>query len=241
MSVKSTLVPPDVAGVRETVERDGYAVVLDLGGQRFAVQLLQELGVLLPQYKGALEHDVTYRPGFDDKSYSQSTNTILAHTEAPGWSPSPRYLALYCHRQAQCGGGHTDLLDGRRLVELLDADDIRLLTGSEVLFPGPDGVVRTPMLAGANGRTVLRFSYNLLTSGDYDPPLDLEPTAKQLPLGQAGADLAVKVSTLFAEHRTQVLIPDGALFIWDNQRMLHARSEYADRDRHLVRYWIADR
>lgn len=241
MSMKSTLVPPDVAQIRQTVERDGYAVVRELGGQQFAIRLLQELGVLLPQYKGALEHDVTYRPGFDDKSYSQSINTILAHTEAPGWNPSPRYLSLYCRRQARCGGGHTDLLDGRRLVEFLDADEIQLLTGPEVAFPGPEGTVRKPLLASDHGRTVLRFSYNLLTSGDYDPLLGATPAAGDLPLGQAGADLAEKVSTLFAVHRTQLLVPDDALLVWDNQRMLHARSEYTDRERHLVRYWIADR
>ncbi len=35
-------------------------------------------------------------------------------------------------------------------------------------------------------------------------------------------------------------IADGALLIWDNQRMLHARSEYADRSRHLTRFWCGD-
>ncbi|MCS7476820.1 TauD/TfdA family dioxygenase [Umezawaea endophytica] len=241
MAVKETLVTPDVAEVRAKVEQDGFALVRGLGGQRNAIPLLQALGTLLPQYKGGLEHDVTYVPGFEGKSYSQSVNTILAHTEAPGWDPSPRYLALYCHHQARCGGGYTDLFDGRRLIELLAPEEIRLLTDHPITFPGPGGGVRTSLFSGDGGRAVLRFSYNLLTTGGYDPDLDRVPAAEELPLGQAGGDLAEKVSALFAEHRTPLLIPDDALLVWDNQRMLHARSEYADQDRHLVRYWIADR
>lgn len=239
MTVEHAGTALDKTRVRADLDRDGYVLVTDLGGQRFAISLLQELGWFIPQYKGALEHEVVHRPGFEGMSYSQSVSTILAHTEAPGWNPSPHYLALYCHRQARCGGGHTELFDGWRLVELLDTGDIRLLTDRLVTFPGPDGDVRSPMLAGHAGKMIFRFSYNLLTFGDYDPKLDSKPELDTLPLGREGAELAEKVSTLFGEHRTSVLIPDDALLVWDNQRMLHARSEYADKERHLVRYWMA--
>ena len=93
-----------------------------------AEELVRSVGELIPQYNGSLTHEVTYRPGNDHRAYSQSANTILAHTEAPGWHPSPAYLALFCHRQARCGGGHTDLLDVRRLVAALDADELALMT-----------------------------------------------------------------------------------------------------------------
>ena len=91
------------------------------------------------------------------------------------------------------------------------------------------------------GHTALRFSYNLLTTADYDPPLDADVDDTRLPLGEAGRRLAHRVSDLFHELRTSVLIPESALLIWDNQRMLHARSEYADRARHLTRFWAGDR
>ena len=94
--------------------------------------------------------------------------------------------------------------------------------------------------ADAAGDTVARFSYNLLTTSDYDPALEADVEGRRLPLGEAGRRLAHRVSDLFRELRTSVLIPDGALLIWDNQRMLHARSEYADRSRHLTRFWSTD-
>jgi hypothetical protein len=219
----------------------GYVIVPDVGSLAAAEELVRSVGELIPQYHGSLTHEVTYRPGNDHKAYSQSANTILAHTEAPGWHPSPAYLALFCHRQARCGGGHTDLLDVRKLVAALDADELALMTEAELHFPGPEGGVQSTMLStDAGGNTVARFSYNLLTTSDYDPTLDADVDQSKLPLGEAGRRLAHRVSDLFRELRTSVLIPDGSLLIWDNQRMLHARSEYADRSRHLTRFWSTD-
>ncbi|QIB47727.1 TauD/TfdA family dioxygenase [Streptomyces aureoverticillatus] len=237
---------PRAEGVRAVLEADGYAVVDRLAGQRQAIELMQDIGRFVPQYTGTVEHEVVYRPGNDDRAYSQSRNTIRAHTEAPGWDPSPRHLALYCHRQARCGGGHTDLLDLKVLEKLIGPAEHTLLTGPLLAFPGPGGGARTgapvtvPMLYEEDdGRPVLRFSYNLLTAADYDAALDAAPAPEHLPLGQAGADLARHVGELFDQYRTQILIPDGHLLVWDNQRMLHARSEYRDEGRHLTRYWIA--
>ena len=219
----------------------GYVVVPDVGSLTAAQAFVSSVGELIPQYHGNLTHEVTYRPGNDHRAYSQSANTILAHTEAPGWHPSPAYLALFCHRQARCGGGHTDLLDVRRLLAALDDGERALMTDHELHFPGPDGGVDSAMLSiDEAGDTVVRFSYNLLTTSDYDPALEAAVDHRQLPLGEAGRRLAHRVSELFAELRTSVLIPDGALLIWDNQRMLHARSEYADRSRHLTRFWTGD-
>lgn len=226
---------------RRRLDQWGYVVVHDVGNLAAAEELVTSVGDLIPQYNGRLTHEVTYRPGNDSRAYSQSANTILAHTEAPGWHPSPAYLALFCHRQARCGGGHTDLLDAGRLVGALSADELALMSDAELFFPGPDGGVRTTMLSpDGTGRTVARFSYNLLTTSDYDPTLGADVDHFRLPLGEAGRRLAHRVSELFHELRTSVLIPEGALLIWDNQRMLHARSEYSDRSRHLTRFWCSD-
>jgi alpha-ketoglutarate-dependent taurine dioxygenase len=91
----------------------------------------------------------------------------------------------------------------------------------------------------AGGNTVTRFSYNLLTTSD-DPTLGADVDPSRLPLGEAGRGLAHRVSDRFRELHTRVLIPDGSLLIWDNQRMLHARSEYQDRSRRLTRFWSTD-
>lgn len=217
----------------------GYCLVSNMGGQHHAVSLMQSLGHFISQYNGAVEHDVTYKPGFDDQAYSQSINTIRAHTEAPGWRSSPRYLALYCKQQAQCGGGYTDLLDYQDVIASLNPDELKLVANSPISFPGPDNGIESPMLNSKAERPVFRFSFNLLTAGEYDPKLSETANEEKLPLGLPGVALAHKVNQLFEEQRSSILIPDDGLLIWDNQRMLHARSEYSDKKRHLVRYWIA--
>ena len=118
----------------------GYVVVHDVANRAAAEELVGSVGDLIPQYNGRLTHEVTYRPGNDHRAYSQSANTILAHTEAPGWNPSPAYLALFCHRQARCGGGHTDLLDVRRLVDALETDELTLMTEPNCISRARTGV-----------------------------------------------------------------------------------------------------
>ena len=224
---------------RRRLDQWGYVLVEDVESLTAAQELVRSVGELIPQYSGLLTHEVTYRPGNNGRS--QGANATLARTEAPGRHPSPAYLALFCHRQARCGGGHTDLLDVRKLVGALDADELALMTDAELHFPGPDGGVHTTMLStDADGNTVTRFSYNLLTTSDYDPTLGADVDPSRLPVGEAGRGLAHRVSDLFLELRTSVLIPDGSLLIWDNQRMLHARSDYHDCSRHLTRFWSTD-
>src|SRR6476646_12085025 len=83
---------------RRRLDQWGYVVVDDVESLTAAEELVRSVGELIPQYNGPLTHEV------------------LARTEAPGRHPSPAYLALFCHRQARRGGGHTDLLDARKLV-----------------------------------------------------------------------------------------------------------------------------
>ncbi len=70
-----------------------------------------------------LRYQVKAAPGFEERRYSKSVNTILVHTEAPGWNPPPSYLALHCRVQATCGSGHTELADMRRFVDALSEKD----------------------------------------------------------------------------------------------------------------------
>ncbi len=97
------------------------------------------------------------------------------------------------------------------------------MTDVEMHFPGPDGGVHTTMLStDADGNSVTRFSYDLLTAADGQP------------LGEAGRRLAHRINDVFRELSTRVVIPDGSLLIWDNQRMLHALPGNHDRTRRLT-------
>ena len=197
---------------RRRLDQWGYLVIDDVESSTAAEELVRSMGDLI-----------------DGRSYSHGTKTISAHTEAPGWHPSPAYLALFCHRQRRRGAGHIDLFDVRKLVGALDAEELALMTDAELHFPGPDSGVDTTMLStDADGNTVTRFSYDLLTAADDEP------------LGDAGRRLAHRINHVFRELRTSVVIPDGSLLIWDNQRMLHARPKHHDRRCRLTEFWSTD-
>jgi hypothetical protein len=154
----------------------------------------------------------------------EGNDVTQPHTDAPGRVVSPAYVALYGRHQQLRGGGKTRLLDVRRLIAALDEDELALMTDVDLHFPGPAGGCHTTMLStDASGDTVTRFSHDLLTQAHA--------------LGDAGRRLANRVGGLFRELSVSVPIPDGALLIWDNQRMLHAVS---DRSRQLTRFWCED-
>lgn len=191
---------------RRRLDQWGYVVIDDVENLTAAEELVGSVGELI-----------------NDQSNSQVTDTIWAHTEAPGRNLSPAYVALFCHRRRRRGAGHTDLLDMRKLVGALGADELALMTDVEMHFPGPDGGVHTTMLStDADGNSVTRFSYDLLTAADGQP------------LGEAGRRLAHRINDVFRELSTRVVIPDGSLLIWDNQRMLHALPGNHDRTRRLT-------
>ncbi|MFI6055266.1 TauD/TfdA family dioxygenase [Streptomyces violascens] len=225
----------------------GYTLLEGITTDEEAAEALRDLGTLVPQYDGQLRYQVKAAPGFEDRRYSKSTNTILVHTEAPGWNPPPRYLALHCRVQATCGSGHTELADAyaftaslsRAEREAVHAESIDWV-GHNTGGTGTAGVRRPVVERTPQGRDIVRFSYNLLTAGHYDPPVDAEVPAEELPLGALGAELAVRAETFFRENKVSVLIPENSILVWDNQRMLHARSSYTDTRRHLTRYWLQE-
>lgn len=238
----------ELVAVRDQLNRDGYVVIPNLGTLDRAVAVLHPFGEFMPQYDGQLTHAVKAIAGFENVQYSKSQNTIRVHTEAPGWDPPPHYLALFCHAQATCGGGHTDLMDGTNCLSQLPSDLVAWLRKTPIAFPGRKPadprqerpVIRKPLVeTRADGPDLLRFSYNLLTFGDYDPPVSANIDPQTLPLGELGRELAAHVAECFARDKEAILIPEGGLLIWDNQRMFHARSAYRDPRRHLTRFWLS--
>ncbi|NWA01366.1 TauD/TfdA family dioxygenase [Pseudomonas gingeri] len=209
-------------------------------------ETLAPFGRVIPQFNGLDTFEVTLKPGFDDLPYSQSMNGIGPHTEAPVYDPPPRYLVLHCHRQATCGGGHTQLADGLAFLKTLPADLQAWIEGNPVAFnatakPGETTrrVLEEYIFKPAADGDIFRFSYNQFHYGDVNPSQeDLsapEGRNSGTPLGR----IAALGEQFFLEHCTPLLIPDGCVLIWDNWRLMHARSQYRDPQRHLTRYWLA--
>lgn len=224
----------------------GYSLLEGPVDSGQAIDILESFGALVPQPDGTLANEVKASPGFEKLHHTKSPNTIQVHTEAPGWRVPPRYLALHCHVQAACGGGQTELADMHAFIASLDDRLRHLVCEREIDWPSyaskdpEDTGIRRPIIERAARRQIIRMSYNLLTTGAYAPTVDEPPSPELLPLGAEGADLAARILEFFRLSKMSVLIPEGAILLWDNQRMLHARSAYRDLRRHLTRYWLAE-
>jgi len=199
----------------------GYTVVPDAGPDPAA--LLRRFGRLVPQYDGAIRHHLRGDPA-----------GVPLHTEAPGWLPPPRYVALHC---ADPAGSRLELADGSEFFAALSPQLRAVACEREIVWPGrgTGGVargLRAPLVQRSpDGRDVLRFSYNLLTTGRYEPA-----TGRLLPpLGPLGVELAQLAAMYFELGRTALAVPAGAVLVWDNQRMFHALPPHRDH----VRYWLA--
>ena len=239
--------PSRIDACTDDLAHHGFGTISDIDDEETLSAVLRSFGSLMPQYDSRLTHEVRAVDGFEHLSYSKSQNEIRAHTEAPGWDPPPRYLALFCRRQATCGGGHTDLLDGRAFLRRYKGEDEETLRSREIVFPRPQArdsgreasAVRRPVIeTDTSGRDIVRFSFNLFTYGAYEPRIGALVDEGALPLGAFGKRLAAEAVDVFSRDRTALLISERSLLIWDNQRMFHARSAYVDRNRHLTRFWI---
>lgn len=142
----------------------------------------------------------------------------------------PRYVALWCVRPARTGGGGTTLADGYRFLEGFTAQDrLKLLNEEREWRSRPtlemEGVepasCRAPALRKNGEDLVMRFS-------TFDLRRDRELTSRYIDTGRA----------FFGANRITVDIEQYAILIWDNWRMMHARTAFTDPQRHLRRILI---
>lgn len=230
---------------RSELHERGWSILRHDAISADPAETLRRIGPLIPQYNGNVAFDVTYKKGFDDAPYSQSMNGLGAHTEAPGYEPPPKYLALYCHRQARCGSGHTLLADGIRFYNTALSKELRNWAETNpVSFvadasPGSDErqSLHARIRVDRDGETLLRFSYNLFRYGNVNPSAEDVSNAAGEPQGPL-ARIADEGNAWFGENLTSVLIPDGCMLVWNNHRLIHGRGQYSDSARHLTRYWI---
>jgi alpha-ketoglutarate-dependent taurine dioxygenase len=220
------------ADIQLQLDRVGYAYVPTVPRGFDYLRELSRLGPPVPQYGGALVRDVKPDPAIsNDVVSAANTAELTPHTEwyeFPGLPP--RYVALWCQRPAAGPGGETTFADGYLLLRQFTvaerermSSDLRIWRSRPTLTrEGVDQLVRQPILASHAGRTVLRFS-----------TLDLQPddslTERYIAAGRE----------FFEAARTAIKIPRGGLLVWDNWRMLHARTAFNDPRRHLRRVLIA--
>ena len=191
---------------------------------------------LMPQDSGELIYPVKSVFGFEQQSDSKSQNELRAHTEASYLSLPPKYLALRCVQPAQCGGGFTTLADGEEFLRTLTEQEQKLLLKSRYKFANKDRTrkITAPILEFYQNKLMFRFSFNILAHDNPSPDISKNATISDPFL----KDICNRFVKFFEAHQIAVRMEKNSLLIWDNYRMLHARTKYSDSSRHLERIWL---
>ncbi len=225
---------------RKALQENSFVYLQDLPPDFPWIGYTQQLteSLLMPQDNGKYIYDVRLVAGNENRSDSTSQNELLPHTEAAYLETPPKHLALWCDRPAACGGGITQLLDGNDLFQWeFSAAEQQQLTQRLYQYSSKDGsrkAIAPIVKLSPWGQPQLRFSYNILIHGDPSPELDAETHACDLFL----KTICDRIRDRFEAYCNLIRLQQHSLLIVDNRRMLHSRTKYADRDRHLQRIWL---
>ena len=166
--------------------------------------------------------DLKPKPGFQPASYA-GTGVFDLHTDLSWFEKPPKYIAMFCVQPESAGGGRPLLADGWKALADLSPEDVDYLKTQPVTFPAPDHIdyppLTDPIVTDRSEGPFIRFRYDLLD----EPP--------------------APVQNFFAAINDNIIYVDvapGTMFIFDNDRMLHGRTELKggmNSDRHFKRLY----
>lgn len=221
--------------IEHLLDKQGYVFLKSPPGDFDYVPYLERLGPLLPQYDGKLVWSIKPELGQEDMYSSMNTRELHPHTEHTEFAGlPPKYLALWCLVPATGQGGQTMLGDVFAFLDTLTLSERSELSRREYEFASTPGLrsmefghsARHPLLELRRDLPdVARFSYACMMCHDDAFILGIRERLYEFVMRN---QIAIDYST-------------GSLLIWDNYRMVHWRTAFEDRRRHLRRVWIGER
>lgn len=219
---------------RALLRDNGYVYMDDVPGHFDHVAFFRGFGDLMRQYHGEYVWSVKAQERFQNMYHSLNTRPLMPHTECYEFADAPpRYLGLWCLVPADDGGGQTTLTDFAPFLASLTEAEFGQLASKQFTFVSANGVQEMnlghtavhPLYEERAGRLpIFRFSYNCVEDGG-DPFL---------------LEIRERVVKFFNENCLAIDIAPNALLLWDNYRVLHARTGYTNPRRHLRRVWISE-
>ncbi|MFY1828655.1 TauD/TfdA family dioxygenase [Myxococcus fulvus] len=221
--VREPLVPFALARLRE----EGAVVVRGFGKDTEAlIDLFGAAGLaVIETHFGRIEDlrtDNTTNRNTDQLGYTDSA--VQLHTDQPFLERPPRYQLLHCQRPAEQGGENSvvDGLAAARYLESLDAPAFELLRAVPVTFHRKQAafekVLVSPLLDfDAPGGFRIRYSY-----------FTLAPHRVPFATMEAWYRAYNRFATLVRDERHQLRfrLEAGDFLVYDNWRMLHARTSF---------------
>lgn len=228
------LKPADIDAIRYSLKSEGCVYLAGIPNEFDYLAELSRFGTPIPHRGDELVKDIKPDPAAAEEAYSTSNMKMLPpHTEwyeASGMPP--RYVALWCVREAEGKGGETAIADGYRFLESLSTQDRQSLHERRYEWYGvsngsggpPAATPCHPVLEQHPDGLIMRYSIQLLGRVKDDSLV---------------ARYVTGGSSFFAAESIAISITRNSVLLWDNWRMMHARSAFSDPERHLRRILLA--
>lgn len=199
-------------------------------------------GKTLMQQYGQDIFYVQWNDKFLNLSDARGKRQLLPHTEATDYPSPPKYLALWCQKPADCGGGKTTLASIPDFLETLTETEKKTLMETTHHFGATSGIHanRTQgaihrILSFLGDKPIFRFSCNYINHGDYSPdPENLVPFTPDPFLG----DISQRLMDYFEKNAMAIRMSQYSLLLWDNECIVHSRTKYEDATRKLERIFL---
>lgn len=177
--------------------------------------------------QGTTIWDVKYHGNVDQDKGTRSLTTkkFPIHTDASFEEPPPQYVALYVVAEDSLGGGITQLIDGRQILQHLSREAISVLQTKAFKFRVPQEFIKNHDYIEAsilNPEGNFRYRQEVLILDDC--------TLQEL---QAISELEFLLAN--KSLIKSIFLKTGTLIIFDNGRFLHGRTKVRDKNRHLKR------
>jgi alpha-ketoglutarate-dependent taurine dioxygenase len=198
------------------------------------------LGFLTPstQRQATLLWDVKERPVREDRpaTYSEHSAEADLHTDSQSYPVPEELFALYVIHAARCGGGASQFASVDDIKQALaqtaaGKDALEVLAQPFPFFiqageaTGKSQVTTAPILAA---KPAIRFRRDVIEQGLAARPELATPEVRRA--------FATLVEVLTRQVRVvEYAVPDGGIVFCDNHAMLHGRTRYDDKARHLLR------
>jgi hypothetical protein len=175
-------------------------------------------------------------------TFSEDLGEAPLHTDSAFAREPERYNALYVVRRSNCGGGKSVTVNGPRFLRDFartpqGSDCIRFMRETDYAFRVPDAFFtgeRFIISRILSDDPVIRFRHDCIEMGfDLCPEFATEQHRFYYSLFRKSVEAHTS--------RSEFMMSDGDMVVFDNTRLFHARTHYQDPARHLIRVRMRER
>lgn len=168
------------------------------------------------------------------QTFSETTDVAWFHTDSSYSANPEQYIALWCLKPAECGGGISQIVDGNILLASIGAENERIPCVLRQPFP-----FRVPDVFRCKGDPSYTWAPILSENGNWRYRRDtlLDGIRTCLLEDSTRLEAAVReVEAALGVMKTEKLrLECGDLLLINNGRVLHSRTAFSDTSRHLLR------